>query len=157
MMFKLSLIYIIDGAVLLSFLVALNVIRGYRRRRGYPYPPGPPGWPLIGNLLDIRSTSDCLTFTEHSKKYGRAAFIHCWLFLRPGGLAGHIMSYRYLGKDMVILSSVDAIKDLLEKRGNVYSDRAPMPFLDMCVSRICRWYDSADLTRAGWNGTGKYR
>ena len=107
----------------------------------------------LGRLVGL-SLATCLTFDQrpivsHLPSTRRntvgAAFIHCWLFLRPGGLAGHIMSYRYLGKDMVILSSVNAIKDLLEKRGNVYSDRAPMPFLDMCVSRICRWYDPADL------------
>jgi hypothetical protein len=37
--------------------------------------PGPPGWPLIGNLLDLRSTQPVLshpgkTFLQWGKKYG---------------------------------------------------------------------------------------
>jgi hypothetical protein len=72
-MFKLSLIHIIDGAVLLSFLIALRTIQGYRRRRGLPYPPGPPGLPLIGNTLDIPSKFPWLAFTEYAKKYGMPA------------------------------------------------------------------------------------
>jgi hypothetical protein len=73
-MFKLSLVHIIDGAVLLSFFIALRIIRGYRRRRGLPYPPGPPGFPLIGNHFDIPSKFPWLAFTDYSKKYGMVAF-----------------------------------------------------------------------------------
>src|ERR1700761_5526146 len=125
-----SLIHIIDGAVLLSFFIALRALRRYRRTRGFPYPPGPPRWPLIGNLLDIPSTYQWLTFAEYSKKYGMPA-LSTRGFFAEAWVIGHITSYRYLGKDLVILSSVNAIKDLLEKRGSVYSDRADMPFLDM--------------------------
>jgi hypothetical protein len=32
---------------------------------------------------------------------------------------------------MVVLSDINAIKDLFEKRGSVYSDRTDMPFLEM--------------------------
>ena len=76
-MFELSLIHFIDGAVLLSFLIALRTIRGYRRRRGLPYPPGPPGLPLIGNFFDIPTTFPWLAFTEYSKKYGMINFSIC--------------------------------------------------------------------------------
>ena len=93
MLFNLSLIHIIDGAVLLSFIIALYTIRGYRRRRGLPYPPGPPGLPLIGNFFDIPSTFPWLAYTDYSKKYGMH-FIHQWVFLfflRLGGRVHHIL------------------------------------------------------------------
>jgi hypothetical protein len=46
-------------------------------------------------------------------------------------VAGYITSYRFYGKYMVVLSDINAIKDLFEKRGSVYSDRTDMPFLEM--------------------------
>jgi hypothetical protein len=35
-----------------------------------PYPPGPRGWPLIGNVLDMPRIQPWLTFTEWGQKYG---------------------------------------------------------------------------------------
>ena len=41
------------------------------------------------------------------------------------------MYYNVLGKDIVVLSDIKAIKDLFEKRGDVYSDRPVFPFVEM--------------------------
>ena len=46
-------------------------------------------------------------------------------------MTGHIVYYRVLGKDIVVLSNIKAIKDLFEKRGDVYSDRPVFQFVDM--------------------------
>ena len=35
-----------------------------------PYPPGPTGWPLVGNVSDMPLVKPWLTFTEWGKKYG---------------------------------------------------------------------------------------
>jgi hypothetical protein len=35
-----------------------------------PYPPGPRGWPLIGNIFDMPHIKPWLTFTEWGQKYG---------------------------------------------------------------------------------------
>jgi hypothetical protein len=81
-----SLIHIIDVTVLLSFFIAFRTAQGYRRRRGFPYPPGPPGWPVIGNLLEISPKFPWLAYTESSKKYGMATFssvFFLFFFLRP--------------------------------------------------------------------------
>ena len=46
--------YLLINALAFSlFLYLLAIFRSYKRRRGLPYPPGPPSWPIIGNLLDI--------------------------------------------------------------------------------------------------------
>ena len=82
-----SMMHIIDVSVLLSFLIACHTFYGYQRRRGLPYPPGPPGWPVIGNLFDLPPMSTWLAYTEFSKKYGMAAYLCQSLFLRPGGRA----------------------------------------------------------------------
>lgn len=44
---------------------------------------------------------------------------------------GDVMSVKILGQVIVILNSPKAAKDLLEKRGNIYSDRHLMPFYQM--------------------------
>jgi hypothetical protein len=41
------------------------------------------------------------------------------------------MSVTILGQVIIILNSPKAAKDLLEKRGNIYSDRHLMPFYRM--------------------------
>jgi hypothetical protein len=71
-----SLKHILDVSMFLFFLIACRAFHGYRRRGGLPYPPGPRGWPVIGNLLDIPSKSTWLAYTEFSKKYGTAVFLH---------------------------------------------------------------------------------
>ena len=46
------------------------------------------------------------------------------------------MSVKILGQVVVILNSPKAAKDLLEKRGNIYSDRHLMPFYQMYAPYI---------------------
>jgi hypothetical protein len=65
------------GAVL--GLVVLGVVRYFAS----PYrklPPGPPGYPIIGNLFDMRD-EQWLKFTEWRKKYGKfVLYILSWSF-----------------------------------------------------------------------------
>ena len=44
------------------------------------------------------------------------------------------MSFRNFRERFIVLNSAKAIKDLLEKRGNVYSDRPVIQFVNMWVS-----------------------
>ena len=44
-------------------------------------------------------------------------------------MTGKIVYYRVLGNDIVVLNTIEACKDLLEKRGDVYSDRPDFPFV----------------------------
>ena len=44
-----------------------------RSRSGHlPLPPGPPGLPLIGNMLDYPKDSPWMAFKELSKQYGKS-------------------------------------------------------------------------------------
>ena len=60
-----------DCLAIALFLFLLVKFRDNRRRRGLPYPPGPPSWPIIGNFLDIPTEKPWVTYTDMSKKYGR--------------------------------------------------------------------------------------
>jgi len=61
---------VLDLFAVLSFLASIQAIRGYQRRRGLPYPPGPQPLPIIGNLLHIPKAHSWLAYTQFSKIYG---------------------------------------------------------------------------------------
>jgi hypothetical protein len=48
-------------------------------------------------------------------------------------ISGDVICFQVLGQTVVVLCSLSAIKDLLEKRGEVYSDRTRFPIFEMCV------------------------
>jgi hypothetical protein len=62
---------LVNTLAFLFFLYLLPVLRDYRRRRGLPYPPGPPSRPIIGNLLDIPMDCPWTAYANMSKNYGR--------------------------------------------------------------------------------------
>ncbi|KAF8483917.1 cytochrome P450 [Russula ochroleuca] len=107
------LINAFDCLALSLFLYLLVVFRDHRRRGGFPYPPGPPSWPIIGNLLDAPKNAPWIAYADMSKKYGDVVCLHIF------------------SQVVVVLCSVSAIKDLLEKRGEIYSDRASLPIAEM--------------------------
>ena len=43
------------------------------------------------------------------------------------------MSFHIFGQVVVVLNTVNATKDLLEKRAAIYSDRSPIPIHEMYV------------------------
>ncbi|KAG1745676.1 cytochrome P450 [Suillus lakei] len=74
-----------------------------------PYPPGPRGWPLVGNVLDIPRTKPWLTFAEWGKKYGDISHIEV------------------LGRHIIVLNSVKTTMEMLDNKSALYSDRPVLP------------------------------
>jgi hypothetical protein len=60
----------IDYLALSLFFYLLIAFHDHRRRRGLPYPPGPPSLPIIGNLLDVPNKVPWIAYADMSKKYG---------------------------------------------------------------------------------------
>lgn len=56
--------------LLASGLFTLVAFKMHRKRSTYPLPPGPPKRPLIGNLLDLPTSYEWLTYTKWAKQYG---------------------------------------------------------------------------------------
>ncbi|KAI0263954.1 cytochrome P450 [Gloeopeniophorella convolvens] len=110
-----ALPFLNSGVVALIICLAfLTLARKAGKQRRQSLPPGPRGWPIIGNLFDIPARHSWLAYVKMGQKYG-----------------SDIISVQVLGQVIVVLNSVRAAKDLLEKCGDVYSDRPPVPFFDM--------------------------
>ncbi|KAJ7451064.1 cytochrome P450 [Mycena latifolia] len=100
-----------DGAIA---AVALTLCyRLYSRRNALPLPPGPKGWPLIGNVLDMPKS-------------------HAWkTFSRWGEIYGGIMSVTLLGQPFVIINDPEIATEILDKRGGLYADRPTLEMANM--------------------------
>jgi hypothetical protein len=125
-----SLLSPVDILVLGLSLAAFFAIRGHQKRR-LPYPPGPRPLPLIGNLFDIPKEFSWLSYTQLSNKHGMIYFAVNGLLTEA--MIGDILSFHVFGKIIVVLNSLKANKDLLERRGYIYSDRPLIPIFDMYV------------------------
>lgn len=102
-----QLLYFLD-----ALLVALGafLIKALANRKSPPYPPGPRPLPLVGNVVDMPSEKEWLTFARWKNKYGP------------------IVSVSVFGQRLIIVNSAKIATDMLESRGAIYSDR---PRLEM--------------------------
>ena len=57
-------------AAAVVLILALIPLYWASKRECLSLPPGPKGWPLIGNLLDIPQSGFVKTYTEWARKYG---------------------------------------------------------------------------------------
>ena len=64
--------FLTTGVLTAVFVLVLALIPLYRasKRDRLSLPPGPKGWPLIGNLLDIPQSDFSKTYAEWARKYG---------------------------------------------------------------------------------------
>ncbi|KAI0030170.1 cytochrome P450 [Vararia minispora EC-137] len=92
-----------------------------------PYPPGPRGWPLIGNLFDMPRTNIWEAFTHLRERYGDIVYLNV------------------LGQPMIILNSLQAAQDLLDRHSAIYSDRPRMPM----AGELCGYVDTLPIMRYG--------
>ncbi|KAF5334395.1 hypothetical protein D9611_013524 [Ephemerocybe angulata] len=101
--------------------LALTLLHFYLRHRlkgrkdgrtGLPFPPGPDGYPIIGNMLDIPSQKAEYAYADLSKQYGDMVYLES------------------MGTKILMLSSVKRTKELFDTRSSIYSSRWTMPMLD---------------------------
>ncbi|KAF8828256.1 hypothetical protein HHX47_DHR4000894 [Lentinula edodes] len=98
--------FAVGDLVLLALLACFTSYRLFFSRK-YPHslPPGPKGWPLIGNAFDMPKTHSWRTFAQWGKKWGP------------------IMSVKVLGTPFIIISNPDIADEMLGKTGSLYADR----------------------------------
>ena len=129
---RLLLVNAVDTLAVSLLLYLLVKFSDRRRRKGLSYPPGPPSWPIIGNFFDTPKDKPWIGYTNLSKKYGRCDILGTTIQLNRAS-PGDVIYLRSFSQVIVVLSSFSAIKDLLEKRGEYYSDRPRMPIVEMYV------------------------
>ncbi|RAR08037.1 cytochrome p450 [Stemphylium lycopersici] len=101
---------------LLSLMAIIIVYFIAQKRRRARLPPGPRGLPLIGNLHQAPKEAVWLTFHKWVKEYG------------------NLVSVNFGGTTVIIVGDYETAKDLLDKRGNIYTSR---PRLVMAQELIC--------------------
>ncbi|KAJ8473197.1 hypothetical protein ONZ45_g16385 [Pleurotus djamor] len=74
-----------------------------------PSPPGPKGLPLLGNVLDMPTEKEWLTFAKWGEKWG------------------DIVKISVFGQPIMILNNIDTATELLDGRGAINSDRPVIP------------------------------
>ncbi|KAI0788694.1 cytochrome P450 [Abortiporus biennis] len=116
---------IVAGLATLT-LVAIIYARQLSSRK-YPPLPGPPGLPIIGNLLDIPTPQNNAwkRYLEWGKKYNTDA-----------------VQFSALGMNIVVLNTVECCMELFEKRSSIYSDRPQL----VMINELCSFsYGTAFL------------
>ncbi|KZT03186.1 cytochrome P450 [Laetiporus sulphureus 93-53] len=86
-------------------LLCLALLRFWARAKDRHLPPGPNRLPIIGNALQVPFEHQELTFAEWGNRFGDVVYA------------------RLFQKHVIVLNSVHAARELLEKRGAIYSDR----------------------------------
>ncbi|KAF7372911.1 Cytochrome P450 [Mycena sanguinolenta] len=94
------------------FSILLYALRWNRNCSKLPLPPGPRKLPLVGNFFDMPTERQWETFLKWSKQF-KSDIIHL----------------NVAGTSIVVLSSIEAVKELFEKRSALYSGRPRMPMV----------------------------
>ncbi|KAF7345607.1 Cytochrome P450 [Mycena venus] len=76
-------------------------------------PPGPKKLPIVGNLFDIPADRPWEAYQQWSKDFN-----------------SDIIHLNVAGASIVVLSSMEVIRDLLDRRSSLYSDRPQAPMLN---------------------------
>ncbi|KAG6848816.1 hypothetical protein H0H93_013773 [Arthromyces matolae] len=119
---------VMNTTLTLSILAFGTIIaRWHLLRRKARLPPGPRGWPIIGNLFDFPKQTRWITFSQ-------------W-----GEIYGPVYSLTIFGQPIVILNSLEAAQKIMNEKGNVYSDR---PQVQM-GGELIGWKNGIPLLRHG--------
>ncbi|KAI0331709.1 cytochrome P450 [Cubamyces sp. BRFM 1775] len=100
-----TLILVVTVTLGIIRIVSARLSSSPRQSRQLSPPPGPPGLPFIGNVFDIPQECSWVTYRNFAATYG------------------DVIGVKALSQTLIILNSLTATIDLLDKRSAIYSDR----------------------------------
>jgi hypothetical protein len=90
-----------------------------------PYPPGPKGLPLIGNIQDIPSSQEWLTYAKWGREFSQSCLPI--IVVAPltlfHNLDSDVIRLNLAGSDVLVVNTHDAAFELFDRRSAIYSDR----------------------------------
>ncbi|KAJ7146856.1 cytochrome P450 [Mycena epipterygia] len=101
------------GATAGLAIILYSLHRMLVTRSKLPLPPGPRKLPIVGNIFDLTPGFEWETFKDWSREYN-----------------SDIIHLNFAGTSVIVLSSLEAAEELLEKRSSIYSDRPNLPMLN---------------------------
>lgn len=106
---------------LLAAWLIKSILFDSRRFFNDKYPPGPPAIPFFGNLFQL-TVDAWVPFTKWGKQYGQLLIFLSRCSAETFGL-GPVVYLNIAGQPIVVLNTLKAAGDLLDRRSNIYSDR----------------------------------
>ncbi len=103
----------------ISFLLIYHAVRRYvlpSQSKHYNLPPGPRGWPLLGNLPSMDPVAPYKSLNRFEEKYGSVFRLY---------FGSHLV---------VVLNDYEAVREAFIKHGDTYIDR-PKKFLQVQMSK----------------------
>ncbi|KAF7316410.1 Cytochrome P450 [Mycena indigotica] len=99
---------------ILAVALFTRILRGYKHRS----PPGPSGWPIVGNLFDLPPSTNepWKVYQAWSVKYG-----------------SDVIHMKVLATRIIVINLVKAASDLLTQKSAIYADRPRMPMLQEAI------------------------
>ena len=119
------------GGALLAVAASLILVQRRRRKARLPLPPGPKGYPIIGNVLDILQDLPLwkilMSMAGENSEWAAPVMHTCGLISLCAD--PDVLYLNLLGVDLIVLNSEEAISDLSDKRSAIYSGRVRRLFI----------------------------
>lgn len=125
-------------AVVIASIAIVFTRRVIKSKFNSPLPPGPKGWPLVGNI-DLPMEYFWLRYSELGKSYGKSSLPRqamSVLSLIGPSFVGDIAMVTVFGRRIIILNKHQDCVEMLEKHQQNYNTRPKMEMV---------------MTLAGWD------
>ena len=120
----------VSALVFVAVAAALSLVKKRWGSRHPPFPPGPKGYPIIGNLLDFPENPIWEGLARMAQEHGKRTTLPSPDFSTPWGLLTlgwitdtDILHFDMMGSHLVVFSNSDAAAELEKGRSALHSDR----------------------------------
>ena len=119
--------------IAIGFLAGTVLVFVFLKRKGHaPVPPGPKPLPLLGNVLQLKEKYMWKLATDWYRDYGARDRVFRSLFVNF--FIGKLVYANAAGIPMIFLNNFQAQEDLINIRGDRYSDKPKMVMLNELCS-----------------------